>query len=98
MNRECQLQLHEKELRSGSPNKEQCLPCRDGSYGWWVFFFLSLCFHPAKNTEVGSHSLLQGILLTQGPNPGLLHCRQILYHLDHEGLGQQICANSLQQH
>ena len=28
----------------------------------------------------GWHSLLQGILPTQGLNPGLLHCRQILYH------------------
>ena len=35
---------------------------------------------PGKNTGVGSHSLLQGIFLTQGSNPGLLHCRQILYH------------------
>ena len=31
------------------------------------------------------HSLLQGILLTQGSNPGLLHCQQILYHLSHQG-------------
>ena len=36
---------------------------------------------PGKNTGVGSHSLLQEIFLTQGSNPGLLHCRQILYHL-----------------
>ena len=28
----------------------------------------------------GCHALLQGIFPTQGPNPGLLHCRQILYH------------------
>ena len=34
-----------------------------------------------KNTRVGSHSLLQGIFLTQGLNPGLLPYRQILYHL-----------------
>ena len=32
----------------------------------------------------GCHSLLQGIFLTQGSNPGLLHCRQILYHLSHQ--------------
>ena len=32
-----------------------------------------------KNTGVGSHSLPQGIFLTQGLNLGLLHCRQILY-------------------
>ena len=30
------------------------------------------------------HSLLQGIFLTQGSNPGLLHCRRILYHLSHQ--------------
>ena len=36
---------------------------------------------PGKNTGVGSHSLLQGIFLTQGLNPGLPHCRQILYCL-----------------
>ena len=32
-----------------------------------------------QNTGVGSLSLLQGIFPTQGPNPGLPHCRQILY-------------------
>ena len=37
-----------------------------------------------KNTGVGSHSLLQGIFLIQGSNLGLLHCRQILYHLSHQ--------------
>ena len=30
------------------------------------------------------HSLLQGISLTQGSNSGVLHCRQILYHLSHQ--------------
>ena len=37
-----------------------------------------------KNTGLGCHSLLQGIFLTQGSNPGLLHCRQILYHLSNQ--------------
>ena len=32
-----------------------------------------------------SHFLLQGIFPTQGSNPGLLHCRQILNHLNHQG-------------
>ena len=32
---------------------------------------------------MGCHSLLWGIFLTQGLNPGLLHCRPILYHLSH---------------
>ena len=34
---------------------------------------------PGKNTGVGCHFLLQGIFPTQGVNPGLLYCRQILY-------------------
>ena len=40
---------------------------------------------PGQNTGVGSLSLLQGIFLTQGSNPGLPHCRQILYQLSHKG-------------
>ena len=35
--------------------------------------------------EFSGHSLLQGIFLTQGSNPGLRHCRWILYHLHHQG-------------
>ena len=38
-----------------------------------------------QNTGVGSLSLLQGIFPTQGLNPGLLHCRWILYQLSHKG-------------
>ena len=34
---------------------------------------------------MGSLSLLQGVFPTQGSNPGLLHCRQILYLLCYEG-------------
>ena len=40
---------------------------------------------PGKNTRVGCHALLQGIFPTQGLNPGLLHCRQILYRMSHQG-------------
>ena len=40
---------------------------------------------PGKNTEVGSHSLLQVVFATQGSNLGLLHCRQTLYCLSHQG-------------
>ena len=36
---------------------------------------------PGKNTGVGYHFLLQGMFLTHGSKPGLLHCRQILYQL-----------------
>ena len=51
-----------------------------------------LLYFPGSNTRVGCHPLLQGIVLTQVLNPGLLHCRQILYHLRHHGS----MSNSLQ--
>ena len=41
---------------------------------------------PGQNTGVASLSLLQGIFPTQGSNPGLLHCRQILYQLSNKHL------------
>ena len=57
------------------------------------FVFDSLQLHglyspwnsPGQNTGVGSLSLLQGIFPTQGSNPGLLHCRWILYQLSYQG-------------
>ena len=39
---------------------------------------------PGKNTGVGCHSLLQGIIPTQGSNLDLPHWRLILYHLSHQ--------------
>ena len=48
-----------------------------GLYNPWNF--------PVQNTEVGSRFLLQGIFPTQGWNPGLLHCRRILYQMSHLG-------------
>ena len=61
-----------------------------------VVLLLSLC-DPMDSTPPGSsvhgvlqqeywmgcHALLQGIFPTQGSNPGLLHCRQILYQLSY---------------
>ena len=40
---------------------------------------------PGQNTGVGTCSLLQGILQIQESNPGLPHCRQILYQLSYQG-------------
>ena len=40
---------------------------------------------PGKSTGVNCHFLLQGIFLTQGLNPGLLHCRHTLYCLCLQG-------------
>ena len=48
-----------------------------GRYGPWN--------SPGQNTGVGSLSLFQWIFPTQGLNPGLLHCRRILYQLSHKG-------------
>ena len=41
-----------------------------------------------KNTRMGSLSLLQQIFSTQESNQGLLHCRQILYQLSYQGIGE----------
>ena len=40
---------------------------------------------PGKNTGIGCHALLQGIFPTQKSNQGPLHCRQLLYQLNHQG-------------
>ena len=52
----------------------------------WILYQLSHKGSP-RILEVGDHSHLQGIFLTQGLNPGLglLHCRQILAYLSHQG-------------
>ena len=42
---------------------------------------------PGKNTGVGCYVLLQGVFPSQGLNPGLPRCRQILS----SQRGQQIC-------
>ena len=44
---------------------------------------LCLWSFPGKNTGVDCQSLLQRIFSTQGSNPGLLHCMQILYRLSY---------------
>ena len=49
---------------------------------------------PRKNTGVGCLFPLQGIFLTQGSNLGLLHCRQILYCLSHQGEGKFVNINT----
>ena len=41
--------------------------------------------HGIQHTGMGSCSLFSGIFPTKISNPGLLHCRQILYHLSYQG-------------
>ena len=64
----------------------------------WTVARKALCSwnSPGKNTGVGSQSLLQGILPTQGSNLGLLHYRQILYHLSHQE--SQLCPYMTPHH
>ena len=60
----------------------------------------SPCNSPGQNTGVSGYSLLQGIFPTQGPNPGLPHCGQILYQLSSQGrppTGVRNKCKSLQQ-
>ena len=49
-------------------------------HGLYPARLLCLWAFPDKNTGVGCHFLLQEILLTQGLNPCLLHCKWILHH------------------
>ena len=51
----------------------------------WPYGLYSPLSSPGQNTGVSSSSLLQGIFPTQGSNPGLPHCRQILYQLNYQG-------------
>ena len=54
-------------------------------HGLWSARLLCPRNSLGKNTGVSSHSLLQGIILTQRLNLGLLHCKQTVYHLSHQG-------------
>ena len=51
---------------------------------------------PGEHTGVGCHFLLQGIFSTQGLNPGLLHCRQVVYGLSYRGSPCGRCRDIIQ--
>ena len=59
--------------------------CSVVSHSLWPHGLLSPWNSPGQNVGVGSLSLLQGIFPTQESNPGLPHCRWILYQLSHKG-------------
>ena len=67
--------------------------CSVSSDSLWLHALYSPWNFPGQNTGVGSLSLLQGIFPTQGSNPGLLHCRRILYQLSHKGNPCQTVSN-----
>ena len=53
---------------------------------------------PGKRITVGSCPLLPGIFPIQGLNPGLQHCRQILYHPSHQGSPSWVTLANLLHH
>ena len=61
---------------------ESCLVMSDSL---WPHGLYSPWNSPGQSTGVGSPSLLQWIFPTQESNPGLQHCRRILYQLSHQG-------------
>ena len=66
-------------------NLSESESCSVVSNSLWPHGLYSPWNSPGQNTGVGSLSLLQGIFPTQESNPGLLHCRWILYQLSHKG-------------
>ena len=63
----------------------QSCPALCEPHGLWPTRLLCPWNSPGKNGGVDCSSLLQRIFPTQGQNQGFLHCRQILYHLSHQG-------------
>ena len=64
----------------------------------WLFAIPWAVAHQAPpsmgfSRRAGCHFLLQGIFPTQGLNPGLLHCKQILYQLSHKGSPVYVVAS-----
>ena len=93
MDSHCEMMIFICSVTSVVSNSCNSMDCSlPGSFPWDF---------PSKNTGVGCHFLFQGIFPIQGSNPGLLHCRQILYWLSHQGgpddiymllcLGAQLC-------
>ena len=66
-------------------NESKSEVCSALSNSLWPHGLCSSWNSPGQNTGVGSCSLLQGIFPTQGLNPGLPHCRWILYRLSDQG-------------
>ena len=69
--------IHGQEYWSGC----HCLCIQFFAFPWTVAYQTP----QSLNTGLGNHFFLQGIFPSQGSNPGLLYCRQILYHLSHQG-------------
>ena len=69
------LTIHGSQSESGSVVSNSLWP--HGLYSLWNSL--------GQNTGMGSLSLFQGIFPTHGSNPGLLHCKRILYQMSNKG-------------
>ena len=70
--------------RNGTGNNQESESCSVVFDSLWPHGLFSPWNSLGHSLGVGSLSLLQGIFPTQGPNPGLPHCRWILYQLSHQ--------------
>ena len=80
----CHFLLQGMKVKSESEVSQLC-PALHDPHGLQPTRLLRPWDFPGKSTGVGCHFLLQGIFPTQGSNPGLPPCRQMLYHLSHQG-------------
>ena len=72
-------------LQRGLVIKKAVLQKRSGLWVSLVMLSDVVLSRLVSNTGVGCHALRQGTFPTQESNPGLLHCRQILYLVSHQG-------------
>ena len=84
---------------NSNPLQYSCLENpRDGGAWWAAVYEVTQSrtrlkrLSSSSSTGMGCHFLLQGIFLTQGSNPGLLHCRRTLYSLSHQGSPMDVRA------
>ena len=69
--------IGESEVAQSCPTLCDPMDCNIPASSLWGFL--------GKSSRVGCHFLLQGIFPTQGSNPSLRHCRQMLYCPSHQG-------------
>ena len=93
----CRLRFQHMNLGVGSESESHSVVSSSlQPHGLWPTRLLCPWNSPGKNTGAGCHFLLQGIFPTQRLNLGLLHCRQIVYHLNHQGSPGQgwVCGHN----
>ena len=86
---------------NGNSLQYSCLKNSVGRGAWWAAIIYGVAqsqtqlkrVSSSSSTGVDCHFLLQRIFPTQGSNPGLPHCRQMLYRLSHQGSCIRVFSN-----